>query len=791
MQVEIMMRNVLKNAVYGWMVMLISLSSQAVEWEANWIWEKERFTEPNTWVAFRTNVTLDDLPANTKAYISADTKYWLWINGELVVFEGSFTGGPSPVKASPRVDYFPIASNKYYDEVDISDYLQEGKNTIAALVWYYGDNGQKGTHISSNKGGFIFQADVGGSKIVTNSTWKVKTHPAFAKKVTKKSPYRIAAWSIDYDSRLAMGDWTEQGWIHQAFDDSTWQSAHGHLIPPRAPFYKLLPSEIPILHDYGLGNCSNYTEEHFPFVSDGKTIRCELDFNKNFTPYFDIEANANEVIHINSNMRLNTIETTYTTRQGRQQFESYSWTNGRFINFNIPKGVIVHGLKYRWTGVGQTPGHFSSDDPWFNKIWQMAENTLYVCARDNFMDTPDRERGLWIGDVADQASYLFYSMDQPGRDLLKKAIKVTLAFSDTETGIFAGLGPGRFRELPAQSLQFIEQGIWHYYFNTGDLETLKFAYPYVHRYLTLWGLRENGLATFRSGAWKWTDWGPQDTIDYEAIQNALYYSALKAAKKMALALGNETHLSFYDTRISSIKRVYQQLYWQDGFFSSQPDKYKDDRANAIAILFGLAEPSQYQQIVDNVLIPNHYSSPHFEWMVYNAMAMAGRYDAALARMKTRYAKQVNNPALSTLAEYLPSGGTENHAWNAPSTVLSQFIAGITPTSVAWKEYQIKPNMVHMKRVNQLVPSVKGDIDFTIERSDTQIDITLESPSDTTAILGIPKGYFNISSIAFNDKFIWQSGRMQEQMLGIEFIGQDKHFINFKITPGQWKIRSLK
>ena len=88
------------------------------------------------------------------------------------------------------------------------------------------------------------------------------------------------------------------------------------------------------------------------------------------------------------------------------------------------------------------------------------------------MDTPDRERGLWIGDVADQASYLFYSMDKPGRDLLKKAIKVTLAFSDSETGIFAGLGPGRFRELPAQSLQFIEQGIWHYYYNTGDRETL-------------------------------------------------------------------------------------------------------------------------------------------------------------------------------------------------------------------------------------------------------------------------------------------------------------------------------
>ena len=418
------------------------------------------------------------------------------------------------------------------------------------------------------------------------------------------------------------------------------------------------------------------------------------------TPYFDIDAEAGLDIHIKSNMRLNAIQTFYKTKAGRQQFESYSWMNGRIIEYTIPKGVTVHGLKYRWTGVGEPTGHFESDDEWYTRIWQMAENTLYICARDNFMDTPDRERGLWIGDVADQASYLFYTMDQPGRDLLKKSIMVTLAFSDTESGIFGGLGPGRFRELPAQNLQFIEQGIWHYYYNTGDIETLKYAYPYVHRYLSLWEKQDNGLIVFRSGAWKWTDWGPQETVDYDAIQNALYYNALVAARKMAVTLDDQTHMAFYDERISELKQAYRREFWQNGFYSSDPSALKDDRANAIAILFGLADPDQYQDIVDNVLIPNQFASPHFEWMVYQAMAQAGRYDDALKRMKQRYRKQVDNPALSTLAEYLPSGGTENHAWNAPATVLSQHIAGIKPTSVAWETYQIMPNMAHMKSVKQ-------------------------------------------------------------------------------------------
>jgi hypothetical protein len=759
-----------------------------VEWEAKWIWLNERVIQPNYWGAFRKTVDIEKTDKSAVAYIAADTKYWLWINGEMVVFEGGNTGGPSPVVASPRIDNVPIASNKYYDEVDISQYLRKGKNTIAALVWYYGDNGQKGTHISSNKPGFLFQADVGQQRILSDNSWKATAHSAYLP-VEKKPPYRVAAWSVNYDARKDMGDWSEQAWYQPNFDDYGWDAAKGKHSPPRAPFFKLFASEVPLLNDFGLANCTNYDDKAFPFVSDGEKIRCQLDFNKNVTPYFDIDAEAGLHVHVKSNMRLNTIETFYTTKQGRQQFESLSWTNGRTIEYTIPKGVKVYGLKYRWTGVGNTPGHFESDDAWLSRIWQMAENTLYICARDNFMDTPDRERGLWIGDVADQASYLFYSMDKPGRDLLKKAIKVTLAFSDAETGIFAGLGPGRFRELPAQSLQFIEQGIWHYYFNTGDKETLAFAYPYVHKYLSLWGIKDNGLATFRSGAWSWTDWGPQETIDYPVIQNALYYSALVAARKMAKALGDDTHMSFYNSRIHSIKSAFQQQFWQEGFYSSQPGTLKDDRANAVAILFDLASPQQYQSIVDNVLVPNQFASPHFEWMVYNAMAKANRHKDAINRMKQRYAKQVDNPALSTLAEYLPSGGTENHAWNAPSTVLSQHVAGIAPTAVGWKQYSVLPNMAHLKRVEQFVPSVQGDIAVEMTRDDKAFTMQLDSPNGSLATIGIPKQYFDISRVTFNGKNVWKNGKPSENSDKVRFIGEDTQHLKFEVAQGKWSIKA--
>ena len=732
---------------------------------------------------------LADISQESTAYIAADTKYWLWINGEPVVFEGGYTGGPSPVTPSPRVDGFPVASNKYYDAVDIQPFLRPGKNTIAALSWYYGSTGQKGTHVSSGKGGFIFQAEIGDTTIVSDTSWKARVHEAYDPDVKKQSPYRIAAWSVKYDARIDMGDWSSNAWYLPHYDDSNWDAAVRRGRPPNAPFFGLVPSEIPPLKNYGLANCTNYPDAKFPFVSDGGKIECHLDFNKNFTPFFDIEAEAGLDVHVASNMRLNTIEAFYTTRAGRQQFESYSWSNGRSIEYTFPKGVIVHGLKYRWTGIGEAPGTFESSDAWYQRIWQMAENTLYVCARDNFMDTPDRERGLWIGDVADQASYLFYTMDEPGRNLLKKAIKVTLAFSDSESGIFAGLGPGRFRELPAQSLQFIDQGIWHYYFNTGDLATLKFAYPYVYRYLSNWSIRESGLVDFRAGAWRWTDWGPQDTIDYEPIQNALYYSALVAARKMAKAIGDDSHMSFYNSRIVAIRQAYQEHYWKNGFYSSNPAKFQDDRTNALAILVGLADRSRFQSIVDTVLVPNHFSSPHFEWMVYGAMAMAGRYEDALQRMKTRYDAQVSNEARSTLAEYMNGGGTENHAWNAPSTVLSKHIAGVAPTSVGWETYHVLPHMVHMTRIRQVVPSVKGTISVDMARTRADFTMELHSPEGTEGVIGIPKQYFEIGEISVNNERIWHSGTLYSEVSGIAWAGEDDEYYKLRAAAGSWTIRA--
>ena len=130
---------------YIFLATFLSISSiQAQEldesaWHAKWINSQHAQDKTNSWTAFRRSIDLDEIPVKSEIRIAVDSKYWMWINGALVAFEGGLKRGPSP-------------SDTYYDLVDIRGKLKKGENTIAILVWYFGKNGS-GRHGLHDSGG--------------------------------------------------------------------------------------------------------------------------------------------------------------------------------------------------------------------------------------------------------------------------------------------------------------------------------------------------------------------------------------------------------------------------------------------------------------------------------------------------------------------------------------------------------------------------------------------------------------------------------------------------------------
>lgn len=712
-------------------------------WMAKWIWDKENLTKKNTWMCFNKKITLDNAPQELIADISADSKYWLYINGETVVFEGSVKRGPDK-------------NSGYYDSIDIAPYLKEGENSICALVWFWGDQ-KNYSYNSSGQGGFIFEAKNDDITIISNNSWKVKKNDAYIDSPLYQPNYRLPEYSIYYDARKALGDW-----LNEDFDVSSWENATEYANGGEGAYGKLYPKGIPFLKDYGLKDYenSNIYENYTIKNLFGEKITVDIPYNAQVTTYLKVIAPAGKKIRITTeNTLIGAVSTTYITKEGEQEFESLGWVNGEHITYDIPHGVTVVALKYRETGYdSEFCGNFTCDDEFMNTLWQKSLRTLYVTMRDNFMDCPDRERAQWWGDVTSEMIMTMYSMDSNSYLLYQKGVQAMLSHID-DTKVLQTVVPisDDYFELPVQQLAGIV-GFLTYYEYTGDKAFLKNVYDASLNYLKLWEMGENNLVIHREGSWDWPDWG--DKADMTAIENAWYYYALSTVEEMANILGKDDDISFITERKSAIEKSYKSLWTEDGY-KSEDVKEPDDRANALAVLSGLADKEQYE-IITNVLTTTQNASPYMEYYVLETLCKMGEYESAYGRIKDRYADMVSAD-YSTLWEFWDAWrGTKNHAWSGgPLVIMSKHFAGITPLESGYEKVKIDPQYTLSDSMNCTVPSVKGLITLNYEKVSDNYVINLTLPQDMNAVLCIPTN----AVVNINSQVYYQNGEYVNDEIG--------------------------
>ncbi len=710
-------------------------AEEKTDWKAKWIWDKENLTENNVWMCFCKKVNLEKIPEELIAYISADSKYWLYINGETVVFEGSVKRGPDK-------------NSGYYDSIDISPYLKVGENSICALVWFW-DNETSYSYSSSGQGGFLFEAINEDVAIISDKSWKVKRNNAYVDSPFYPPNYRLPEFSIYFDARKDIGDW-----INEDYDVSSWENATEYDIGGEGVYGKLYPRGIPFLKDYGLKDYENSKDYENYTVNKlfGEKITVDIPYNAQLTPYLKIIAPAGKKIRITTeNTLIGAVSTTYITTEGEQEFEALGWFNGEHITYKIPKGVTVVSLKYRETGYDSSfCGDFKCDDEFLNSLWQKSLRTLYVTMRDNFMDCPDRERAQWWGDVTSEMIMTMYSMDSNSYLLYQKGVEAMLSHID-DTKVLQTVVPisGDYFELPVQQLAGIV-GFWTYYEYTGDKAFVEKVYDASLDYLKLWEIGENNLVVHRGGSWDWADWGKK--ADMTAIENAWVYHALSSTEKMAEILGKDKDISFITERKDTISKGYRALWTEEGFKSKDVRK-PDDRANALAVLSGLAEKEQYDTVT-NVLTTTKNSSPYMEYYVLEALCKMGRYEAARDRIKDRYEGMMSED-YSTLWEFWDSWrGTKNHAWSGgPLVIMSKHFAGITPLEAGYEKVKIEPQYNLSDSINCTVPSVKGLITLECNKSEGDYIIDLTLPQGIKAVLYVPTD----AVVKINSEVYYQNG----------------------------------
>ena len=713
------------NRILSTLLFCAVVTLMATAQTAYWITADDSLrNQQNTWIEFRKDFMLKKTLRKVEARIAADSKYWLWVNGTLAVFEGGLKRGPN------RTD-------TYYDVVDLAPFLRKGRNDVRLLLSYFGKEGF--SHVSSGQAGVIVDAPTIG--LVTDASWQSQRLQAYQTCGAPYTNFRLAEANIRFDARMKGQNNLKPSLEIGVWGEGTWG--------------KLVERPIPQWRDYSVKNTSNYeaTEDE----QGNRVISVRLPYNMQMTPWIDVTDEAEGTC-----IRLETdhawggsaecVRAEYVTRRGRQQYESLGWMNGDVLRIIYPKTarLTVHAIGYRETGYDcDFEGSFSCNDSTINRFWQKAMRTLYVNMRDNYFDCPDRERAQWWGDVTILMGQSFYQLSPRANLLMSKAIRELVDWQKEDGTLFSPIPAENWdKELPAQSLTAISTyGFWYYYMHTGDKETMAYVYPAMRRYLALWTLDDDGLTCERQGGWPWGDGGTD--VDMRLILAAWHYLALQSAINVARLTGHNADIADYERQMQSIKKAFNRCW--NGYAYRHPSYHgaTDDRVQAMAVVSGLADSTKYDRIFE-VIKTQEYASPYMEKYVYEALMRMGHADYALERFKRRFGPMIADPQHTTLYEGWQEGGygggSTNHAWSGGMlTDICEQILGIRPTAPGWKEVMIHPAVSPITEAAITIPTVAGTLSYSFKDDGTIYRTTVTVPKGMMVHFIAPDGYTPINN----------------------------------------------
>ncbi len=700
---------------------------------ARWIWT-DASTTPNAWVSLRRGFTLAAKPGEALIQVACTDKYWLWINGVLVRREGGLKSGPT------RSDW-------YVDEWDIAPHLRAGENQIAVLAWFFGR--PSSSHRNSGKAGLLLRLATKDFELVTDRGWLSRKHPSFGQRGGGVS-VTLGEQAVDFDARQDMPGWTGAG-----FDDSAWKPAQEQGQAGAAPWGKLVSRPIPFWADREPQACA--LDVTLPITGPAVVVG---RFSANIQVYPIIRVNAPAGREITLQIERDKKTTRYVTRDGEQEFEVPAWGNGHFVTCTIPAGVTLSGLSYRETSyAADFTGAFTSSEPALDLLWTKAARTTRLCMRDTFMDCPDRERSSWPGDSANAFEVAFRTLDRSADAMVEKTLREFAAWASPGGNLWGAVPTSRFegsfREFPAQTLGMLGFGIRTWWLNTGNRDLLAALYPAMRRYLLELFKVEQGLVLHRGpwavgwgpGVQSWYDWG--ENIDAKALDQTLYYAALGMQQEAANVLGHADDRRRCDELRAEMRKGFEACWFENEMaYRSQGYKGRlDDRAQALAIVSGLAPVSRHASLADS-LEREYNASIYMERFPLEALVLAGRPQSALRRLKRRFSAEIASD-YSTLPEKF--GEKSNHAWGGAAIVLlANQLAGVSVTEPGARSFAFAPRADGLKSADYRLPTIHGPLLLAFKISPTEAEYSLEIPVGTKVeTTFIYSGEIKINGAAFS------------------------------------------
>lgn len=753
---------------------------------ARWIWPVENMWDLyNCYAQFRKAFDLPAVPKKAPLYITADQSYQLYINGHYVC------RGP----ARGFQQSWP------YDAVDVSAFLQKGRNCIAVRAYTPGISNFQYLH--QGYAGLLVAAQWGKTRIQTDEQWRSRRQTGINRDRTPTSLQLFPQEDIDLRSE-------DPAWLQPDYDDSHWQPKTASTVWNGMPWYSLEPRGIPMLSE------TIVEAAHCIGVAEGKTLPPTEQSARNIAKHRHLEGLAHKptsgaiapaltfaatpkgqwrsylidfgktvvgsiLLDIPDAKGAESIETFHAEtidaeklephflpdahcrmafahrlvcREGAQQHDFYHTFGFRYMVLTVRNNTapLTVRLRLRTTLYPHdVRGSFASSDPLLEEIWQACAWTQQVCSLDVYVDTPWREQAQWWGDARVQAWNTFHLS---GDDrLLLRGIR-QIASQRTPAGITYGHSPTMAHGcvLPDFTLVWFCT-LWDAYRQSGSAEAFLAQQPVIDSalaYFEEWTDPKNGLLRYDNRYWLFLDWTGLQKDGHSSVYNLWLLYALERLGELYTATGNRTQVRRLKQWEGRLRNSLRKLLRPSGLLcdgilpSGKLNPHCSIHAQTLCLMTGLA-PEHEQTMLDTVLLPflrNETAdpvTPSAYWItyVYSLLAERGHAAEVLNHIRNRWQPMLAHG--TTWENWQPQLGNESHshAWSAHPLFHLMQILGGVRQSSPGWESIRYAPNFIGDHAATTTPSPRGDIHSRWQRTGDTIEATLTLPAGTRAEVILP------------------------------------------------------
>jgi hypothetical protein len=452
----------------------------------------------------------------------------------------------------------------------------------------------------------------------------------------------------------------------------------------------------------------------------------------------------------------------FVLRDGPQTLEAWDWIGFRYLLLTVREASA--GVTVRQAGAlsfdspAPRRGAFECSDTVLTSIWEAGARTVALGIKDVYATDVAREQRQWLGDVQAALGPLLSTVgDVP---LIRQAL-LQAAEAEPFGQFLPMFAPGDYRGLSTTIPDFTLRwllAVDEFFAWTADAALIADLYPVVLRSIAAFEpyVDASGLLS-AVPHWHFIDWAAVGRTGEAGPLNGLYLLALRAAARLALAVGHRRQALVLRRNAERVQAGLIERLWsaKRGLVRDGPDAGPfSQHANALALLGGVVPAgaragvatalasNDVRVTAEGRIVPPADAAPHFDPAQHLVACQPGFMGFVLRALETWPERSIE--VIRARWSAMASSGTVWETWSgrhsrchpwaaAPTAALPRLVLGVRPRGTGGRHVAVRPAFVG-DWARGRVPLACGDLAVAWQREGTRIELQVTVPPGVEAVL---------------------------------------------------------